>query len=146
LRELASLDRPSGVQRRLEQQALRRLKLHGRALASCALCGLEFSADLLVAAHIKRRAACTNQERLDFEHNVMLLCLFGCDALFERKYLVVRAGRIQPGSRDLGSGPVKTKVTFLHGKPCAQWSEASSRYFAAHASSVAVVEHDDEDT
>ncbi|GAA1751150.1 hypothetical protein [Aeromicrobium alkaliterrae] len=68
--------------RRREQSKLRAEKLAGRGEAPCDLCGQEYPATFLVAAHIKRRADCNPEERAELS-NVLLACLFGCDALFE---------------------------------------------------------------
>ena len=43
------------------------------------------------AAHIKKRAACADQEARNLDHIAMLACLFGCDALFEAGYIAVNA-------------------------------------------------------
>ncbi|GLY32501.1 hypothetical protein [Kineosporia sp. NBRC 101731] len=59
------------------------------AQAQCALCGRLLPEDLLVAAHIKPRARCTESERLDIPNIAMPACLLGCDALYERGYITV---------------------------------------------------------
>jgi hypothetical protein len=38
--------------------------------------------DLAVAAHIKRRADCSEEERPDVQNIAMVSCRLGCDALF----------------------------------------------------------------
>ena len=50
---------------------------------------------LLVAAHVKPRSECSEEERRDIPHVAMAACLLGCDALYETGYLTVDAtGRI----------------------------------------------------
>lgn len=55
----------------------------------CGLCGNSLPSDLLTAAHIKPRSACSAAERVDAPWIVMPACLIGCDALFELGYLGV---------------------------------------------------------
>ena len=125
LGQLASLDDPRVSQRRREQSALRRLKMRGRAVAACSICGESFPASLLIAAHIKPRADASHAERLDHEHNVLLACLLGCDALFERGFIVVKNGRIHPGPAAPATTSVQTRVTYLLGRACAAWGDRS---------------------
>ena len=54
----------------------------------CDLCGKTYPARFVRAAHIKRRADCTLDEKRDL-HNVMAACVFGCDELFEHGYIGV---------------------------------------------------------
>ena len=61
---------------------------------------------LLHAAHIKKRAKCTEEERTD-PNIVMPLCKLGCDDLFEQGFILidnkglVRKNRNTPVSKDL---------------------------------------------
>lgn len=88
------LDRAVQTARRIEQSYLRRALFIG-ATAQCDLCGRQFEVEFLVAAHIKKRAECTDPERRDVGHVVMSACRFGCDELFERGYIsVADDGRI----------------------------------------------------
>ena len=48
----------------------------------------------LVAAHIKKRAACSLEEKKDYKSIVMPMCSFGCDYLYERGYIAVSDGKI----------------------------------------------------
>ncbi|WBP92091.1 hypothetical protein [Kitasatospora cathayae] len=61
-----------------------------------ALCGRALPATLLTAAHIKKHAVCTDDEKRDFANIAMLACSLGCDSLYERGYITVTdTGRIQ---------------------------------------------------
>jgi len=82
------LDRAVQAARRVEQSYLRRALFSG-PIAPCDLCGREFEVVFLVAAHIKKRAECSDPERRDVAHVVMSACRFGCDELFERGYISV---------------------------------------------------------
>lgn len=115
---------------RREQRFLRdqQLKIRGNV---CSLCGEPFPLELLVAAHIKPRWACTEDERLDIHHVSMLTCLFGCDALFEHGYVVINAdGAIEHGGRDIGRIANKTKS--LIGSTCLAFNDQSREYYAWH--------------
>lgn len=80
---LGRLEEERRVSTRKEQQRLRRCLLDGKDYGWCFLCGEKLPAALLVAAHIKKRAKCSDKEKRDHA-NVVPMCLLGCDALFER--------------------------------------------------------------
>lgn len=129
------LDRPAIGTNRREQAGLRRWLLAGRTRATCALCGRAFPADMLVAAHVKPRSLCDNDERRDFRNIAMLVCKFGCDDLFEAGYLAVgRDGTIR-ATRRRGVetvGAVDDMLDSLAGRACTAHSAASERYFKWH--------------
>lgn len=113
---------------RVEQPALRRRLLHGRADAPCGLCGDTLPSEYLVAAHIKRRADCTERERADPDV-AMLACLFGCDAAFERGHIRVKDN----GSMTLhGPAVVSDRLARLEGQPAAVFALKNRRFFNAH--------------
>jgi len=74
---------------RLEQSRLRQHLLGGRASGTCAICSRKLPSRLLVAGHIKPRSRCNAEERWSFQTAAMLICVLGCDALFEWGYLAV---------------------------------------------------------
>ena len=99
------LDRRVQASQRTEQAYLRKLLFPGPQ-GRCDLCGREFETEFLVAAHIKKRAACTDAEKRDARHIVMAACKFGCDELFERGYVgvaadgaIVMSQVLRPGSQ-----------------------------------------------
>jgi len=81
------LERAVTTWARTEQSALRRYLLGNQKKGQCMFCGRKMDAELLVAAHIKKRAKCSDLERRDLENIVMLNCRFGCDELYGRGYL-----------------------------------------------------------
>jgi hypothetical protein len=87
-------DREQSVNARLEQAILREWLFGEKYTENCAICGEEFSVTSLIAAHKKRRAECSENERTN-PHIVMPLCLFGCDCMYERKYLRIHAGKVE---------------------------------------------------
>lgn len=114
---------------RVEQPALRRRLLADRAEAPCGLCGVVASADYLVAAHIKRRADCSERERADVDV-AMLACLFGCDAAFERGHVqVADDGIITIHAR---ADRTRDRLDHLSGRPAPAFNSANRRYFRAH--------------
>lgn len=108
------LDAVAQVRVRTEQNKLRRLLARGRDSAACALCGEEYPLEFLIAAHIKKRAACSGDER------PMLACSFGCDKLYEEGWITVAAdGTIRARPDDNRAGDrLKARPDQLHGRQC----------------------------
>ncbi|GAA0281457.1 HNH endonuclease [Cryptosporangium japonicum] len=124
------LDRASGGLTRGEQSLLR-----GAAEADCALCGSRYPASLLRAAHIKRRAVCSDDERRDLANIAMLAGVMGCDALFELGYLTVdSAGTIQVAAS--ATGALRTQLDALAGRAVPAHRPSSADYFAWHRATI----------
>jgi len=85
---LDALDKAGHRALRVEQSYLRKALFKGPT-APCDLCRRVFEVEFLVAAHIKKRADCDDQEKRDVAHVVMSACRFGCDELYERGYIAV---------------------------------------------------------
>jgi hypothetical protein len=130
---LDDLDRTSQTARRVEQSYLRRALFSGPT-APCDLCGREFETQFLVAAHIKKRAECSDLERRDVAHVVMAACRFGCDELFERGYLGVdNGGRLILNRAIASSQQVDAYVRqHLAGKLFGQPITGREEYFQWH--------------
>jgi len=77
-----ALDSEAKVQVRNEQAYLRKYLFHDKTISTCAICGRELPVGLLVTAHLKKRAECTYEEKLDL-NIVVPMCRLGCDALYE---------------------------------------------------------------
>ncbi|MFF2031121.1 HNH endonuclease [Arthrobacter sp. NPDC058192] len=123
-------DKLAAVAIRAEQRFLRDQLLR-RWGSSCALCGRSLPKELVVAAHIKPRWACSENERMDTRNVSMLACLFGCDALFELGYVVIgEHGIIKRGSR--GSAKVEDRLVDIVGRRCPAHGDESRQYFAWH--------------
>ena len=82
------VDAKAETQRRKESGFIRD-RLFPTAIATCDICGAQFPREFLVAAHIKKRARCTYEEKTDIPAIVMAACTFGCDALYEKGYITV---------------------------------------------------------
>lgn len=135
LKELAKLEFPeneeetdgeSTTRRRKEQRRLRDFLLDGRISAPCAVCGEQFPSPMLVAAHLKKRARCTNVERLQFDRVAALMCKFGCDELFERGYVYAQSGTWKVRN-DLPQYPrVSSLLKTLSGSKCEIWQQSQA--------------------
>ncbi|MBE8518686.1 hypothetical protein ILP97_14395 [Amycolatopsis sp. H6(2020)] len=131
------LDTLAQVKVRTEQARLRAGLLDGRSVAECALCGAPCPAEFLVAAHIKRRAVCTDAERRDLRNVAMLACTFGCDALYESGWITVDAkGAIRAHVPEGLPSGLRDRLVSLAGRPCGEHSAASEPYFDWHRNSA----------
>lgn len=127
--------RYEGVQRG-EQAQLRRVLFGSATEAQCALCGDIYPVRFLWAAHIKKRAVCTDDERRDLQHIAMPACLFGCDALFESGYISVDdTGHIIVSDAPVGSR-LAERLAQLSGRRVTAYTDASAGYFAWHRTNI----------
>ncbi|WP_295664426.1 Helicase associated domain protein [uncultured Mucilaginibacter sp.] len=117
--------------RRVEHHGLQKALFNAGQTFECAFCGSYFPRGLMVAAHIKPRALCQHQERLDL-NVVVPACKFGCDELFERGYISVQDGIIL-ARNDLPSTPAVTDyINRLSGRTTPYFQERRRKYFEAH--------------
>lgn len=127
--------RYEGVQRG-EQAQLRRVLFGSATEAQCALCGDIYPVRFLWAAHIKKRAVCTDDERRDLQHIAMPACLFGCDALFEAGYISVDdTGHIIVSDAPAGTR-LAERLAQLSGRRVTAYTDASAGYFAWHRTNI----------
>ncbi|WP_125777878.1 hypothetical protein [Antribacter gilvus] len=122
------------LMRRGEQPILRRGLLQGRTEAPCALCGEVLPVNALWAAHIKRRSACTEDERRDLANVAMLACLFGCDWLFELGYITGADGHYVATDEAVAPA-ISARLDSLDGRAIPGWDGRAS-YFAWHREHV----------
>lgn len=128
--ELGETDATTIGRRRREQGRLRAYLLDGRDLASCDICGREWPASLLVAAHIKPRAVSDEEHRKDFASIAMLACALGCDQLFELGYVSVdEYGVVKPG-RDAETAALQSIFDRLAGRNCTAHNTRTADDFA----------------
>jgi predicted restriction endonuclease len=89
----------------------------------------------LVAAHIKPRARCSDAERRDLS-NVVPMCLFGCDAMFERGWLFIDEGKVRfRAGRELAL-PTKTLFESISRQILPTWKPDRMPYFRWHAAQI----------
>lgn len=137
IRKFAVLDGSAQVTTRKEQRELRRVLLDGRTAAPCDLCGHDYPGDFLVAAHIKKRSVCTDDERNDLTNVAMLACRFGCDSLFESGHITVdETGRVHSWFEDGLRGRLHDHLSQLHGRLCGAHRSGSQPYFTWHRTNV----------
>ena len=125
------LDVKALARRRTEQDYLRHLLFPG-VEATCHLCGRLFDIEFLVAAHIKKRAQCTDTEKRDARHIVMAACRFGCDELFERGYITVEADGAIVLSSALRGQALAYASQHLAGKTLSTAMTGREEYFKWH--------------
>jgi hypothetical protein len=118
---------------RAEQPILRKYLFGNKKISNCDLCGKELPVSILVAAHIKKRASCTDSERKDL-NIVMSACKLGCDELFEKGYISVSDdGNIQETINLKDSTlPLRNYVSDLSGKKCRIFNLNNKKYFDWH--------------
>jgi hypothetical protein len=131
-----NLDQRTEVNRRCEQGLLRRLYFGQQDEGRCAFCGRVFPVDFLVAAHIKRRADCSDEERRDAESNIIPACRFGCDELFERGYVLGVEGAFMKSPGRSATEAVANYISLIEGRPVEGW-DRRRKYFEWHAQSHA---------
>jgi hypothetical protein len=113
---------------RLEQRFLR-LALLPDTNGQCDLCGGTYPAELLVAAHIKRRSVCTDDEKRRFSDVAMLNCKFGCDEMFGRGLIAVDRNGSIILSEELEPGVARDYALNLQGRQCRAWRRTGTREF-----------------
>jgi hypothetical protein len=132
LNNLAELEKKYETLRRKEQGVLRRRLFGGRSEEKCGICGSAYPVELLVVAHIKKRSKCSDSEKRDIA-NVIPMCKFGCDDLFERRYVFVRNGKVTTSPRLPLTEPVRSYVKRIRNHRCRYWNKHSARYFRCHS-------------
>ncbi len=115
--ELEDLDASREVRVRREQAFLRNQLFGGKREAECSICGKCYPVSFLVTAHIKKRALCTEEEKRDYRNIVVPMCVFGCDALFEKGYVVVDGGKVAGRSGSPTTKEVEVYVSLVDGQP-----------------------------
>ncbi|GAA3957112.1 hypothetical protein GCM10023085_44550 [Actinomadura viridis] len=119
---------------RKEQKRIRKHLFAGKTVAACSLCGRTFPLRLLVAAHIKRRADATHEERRTMA-NIMPACVMGCDALFEYGFVHVDTdGVIRVSVPAEAPVDLVAAASLLEGRLCAAFGEESRGFFDHHRS------------
>ena len=129
-----SLEKRTETQARLEQSSLRKILLKGASKADCSICGNQFPEQFLVAAHIKKRANCTDEEKRDLHNIACLMCKFGCDDLYERGAISVVQGTVVVLKSFEVFPEMNAYLEKLKGRTCSVWNELNKNYFEWHHS------------
>jgi hypothetical protein len=127
------LERTAQRAQRGEQTALKKRLLQG-STGQCALCGRTLPGTFLIAAHIKKRAMCSDDEKRDLANIAMLACTFGCDAVYEHGYVTVATGgSIQVSPLAAGIPEVATYIQEkLVGRSVSWWTPSRESYYQWH--------------
>lgn len=129
LADLGKTDRASAGATRREQSVLAEWIFADSEHGECAICQREYSRSALVVAHKKKRSLCAENERLD-PYVVFPLCIFGCDFLYEHRFLIIKNGEVSSGHAAL-SKTEKAAASALLGKKLKEpWSSGPAAYFA----------------
>lgn len=126
------LDQTTVASNRKEQAFLRSYLLQGKRNGHCILCGRNFPAELLIAAHIKPRAKCTRNEKLDFKNIAALMCVLGCDSLFEKGFIIVSGGVVRANPHRKATQHLQEAIKKLADRDVTNWHD-SSKYYNWHA-------------
>ena len=129
--ELDELETKVEVKVRKEQGYLRKKLFAGKQVANCAICSREMNIQFLVCAHIKKRSRCSDEEKRNL-HNVVPMCKFGCDELFERGYIAVHERKIQV-LKDNNTEYVTQYLNNLSEKDCDIYNENNREFFKWHS-------------
>ncbi|MDQ0253346.1 hypothetical protein J2S74_000718 [Evansella vedderi] len=122
-------DVTQSVKGRKEQDLLREWLFKNKETEECAICGKTFACRSLVAAHKKKRANCTEEERTD-PNIVMPVCLFGCDYLYEEGNIRIIAGTINVLPTSTLQSTEEEYLQRLHNRKMDQrWLQGSDHYF-----------------
>ena len=131
----SELDRERTTSQRTESKYVRDI-LFPDATARCDLCGEEMPREFFIGAHIKKRAACTDDEKLDIPNVVMGACVFGCDALYEKGYVTVGDDwtlQVAPGT---GSAEIDARLARLAGRTFPDQDDGRRQYTEWHRANV----------
>jgi hypothetical protein len=127
------LERTARRAQRGEQAALKRA-LTPAGIGRCALCGRSLPAAFLIAAHIKKRAQFSDDEKRDLANIAMLACTLGCDAVYEHGYVTVApGGALQVSPLAAGIPEVAGYIQErLAGRTVSWWTPARDPYYQWH--------------
>ena len=128
----ATLDDTAQAVRRKEQGFLRTTLFGKKSTGQCCICGKTYPVTFLITAHIKKRSECSLEERKDYRSIVAPMCRFGCDDLYEKRYLYVDGGVIRRNPRRPGTRDLEEAIGGLDGTRCGAWNESTQEYFEWH--------------
>lgn len=129
LADLGKTDRASLGSARREQSILAEWIFDGQQHGECAICQRKYSRGALVVAHKKKRSLCAESERLD-PHIVFPLCIFGCDFLYEKRFVRVKDGKVVSGRATLSEAEKAAASALLGATLKPPWSSGPPAYFA----------------
>jgi len=132
--QITTTDLESKSYRRLEQGVLRQILFGNHSTVKCGICGKEYPTTFLVAAHIKKRALCDLNERLDLNNIAIPMCKFGCDELYEKGFILVQNGEVILNPKKPIHANIMPYMGSLVGKTCNYFNPNTKPYFDYHNS------------
>lgn len=132
IKDQSSLESEYQAKRRKEQAFLREVLFSTNQEGKCVICNKTYPVSFLVAAHIKKRSNCTEDEKRDFNNVVTSMCKFGCDDMYERGYIGVQDGIVvRLKGSDVTSELIRN-INKVVGNECPAWNESTKVYFDWH--------------
>lgn len=131
LEQIHQTDSDQKTKSRNEQPILRKHLFGQSQFSKCHICGQEYPVAMLVAAHIKKRSSCTDEERKDL-NIVMSACKFGCDELYERGHIQVGSNGLITSKNLIENDAVNNYIKKIEGKSCISYSTQNEIYFKWH--------------
>ena len=74
----------------------------------------------------------TLKERKDYRNIIAAMCRFGCDDLYEKRYLYVDGGVIRLNTKKSRTRDLEDAICTLEGSHCHAWSDGNQGYFEWH--------------
>ena len=127
-----NLETKSTTTGRKEQKAIRRLMFRNKPTGTCCICNKEYPVKFLWAAHIKKRAKCSLDEKKDLENIAAPMCKFGCDELYEKGYIGVKDGSVTQIKDDELTDNLQSYINSIAGNSCSSWNDNTKHYFDWH--------------
>ena len=117
------------TKRRVEQHIFSEYLFAGKESVNCSICHKDYSSDLLVVGHIKKRSDCSDIEKKDL-NVVMPVCKFGCDDLYEKGYILINNnGLIVLNPNIKLTSDTHTYINRILGNKCSRFSKKNKKYF-----------------
>ena len=127
-----NLETKSTTTGRKEQSAIRRLLFRNKPTGTCCICNKEYPVKFLWAAHIKKRAKCSLDEKKDLENIAAPMCKFGCDELYEKGYIGVKDGSVTQIKDNELTDNLQSYINSIADNSCSSWNDNTKHYFDWH--------------
>jgi len=124
-------DKETISQRRVEQSLLRNYLIQNEEEVECGICKKTYPVIFIWCSHIKKRSECTLEEKLDIKNIVMPMCKFGCDDLYEKKYIYINDGFVKFNESIETNIAIRKKISELINNVVSSkyYNKTSKKYF-----------------
>ena len=128
----SDLDVERIIKSRAEQKKLRDF-LFKHDTEKCIICGKEYVRGMMVAAHIKKRADCSDEEKRDLNNIAAPMCKFGCDELYEKGYIGISdKGIVTDLKNQPTTDAIVEHLASIENNICTKWNDCTKGYFKYH--------------